>query len=114
MRKGKRELFRIGFKQGLLRKLLKKYFGFRIWHFRRKQVRAFLRDVKHFPEELCDFLLESRPRNLEQAKKDINSWLYFESKMTNFPRLIYEEGKGKNIFNLINTQRTHYYILNNL
>lgn len=115
MRKlSKRDLFRIGYKQGILRRLMKKFFGYKWYQFNRKQVRTFLKEVRYFPEELCDYLLEVSPHNLNDAKQAINDWLHFESKMTEFPRQKYVEGNGKNLFKLIQVQRNHYYLVNNL
>ena len=106
---------RLGFKRGLLKKALKRQFNYKWYSLKKdKQTKQILRDVKFFPEELIDFLMEIKPQNKKQLKTYINDWLHLEAKATNSKRLYYEFGKGEKIFREIYRNRLILEILTKL
>ena len=101
---GIRNSFRIGFKRGILRRSLKREINYKWYHFGKKLERLTLKDINYFPEELIDFLIEVKPKDIFTLKEYIDAWLHLESEAMNTKRLYYDFGKAKNIFK--NTKKT--------
>ncbi len=105
-----REEFYKGFKEGTVKKMLKKGMKKNYLMQVPKKSKQLLNDCKFFPEELLDFILILYPRSEEEAVKAINDWLHLETKATGDEREKYEYGKGKDLFEKISLQRKLFLI----
>lgn len=103
--------FRLGFKNGLLKRQFKMYLGCKWYKVKSKEVKRVLKDIKSFPEEVTDYMLEAKPKDLEEFKYYIDSWLHMESVMTSNKRERYVFGTAKSLFSKMKAQREVYNII---
>lgn len=113
IKKRKQEIKIKAIKVALLKKAMKKQWGFK-WYQKDLNQIDFFKDLKYFNEEVLDVLLTGEPGSLPEAIILINDWIQLECIMTKFNKKRYSIGVGKTLFAMIDAQRILYYQINDL
>lgn len=92
-------------KQKALLKYAKELTSFKWYEIKNKEARKLLKDIKNYPEELIDFIMEVKPITLDHFVELVNIWVHFETKMTGSIKRDYSIGQGEWLFGILKRDR---------